>query len=116
MSNIIDIYNTLIRIEDNNHRAKRISIYPRKNKYYRLKTIELLNVIERIVNTKPKHITFSITSQIYKNIDCFLFKFIVYENEKYNLPKRIFYFHQPKFLFKGEKEKCIIRVINILKN
>lgn len=50
MSNILDIYNTLIRIESNNHITKRTNVYTKKQirDYYRLKSIELFSVIERI--------------------------------------------------------------------
>ena len=43
MGNSLDIYNTLIRIEINNHIAKKVGIYSKRqiSKYYRLKAIEL---------------------------------------------------------------------------
>ena len=118
MSNILDIYNTLSRIERNNHIAKNKSTYTKKQIYefYRLKSIELLGIIKRIDATKPKCISYKISYQTYNNIECYLFTFNVLENRKYHLPNRIFHFHQPKYLFKGEKEKCIIKAISILKS
>ena len=117
VSNILDIYNTLIRIERNNHIAKRKNIYSKEqiSRYYRLKAIELFNVIKRIDDTKPKCISYIVKEEIYRNIDCYLFIFNVLENKKYHLPNRIFQFHQPKYLFKGEKI-CNIRAISTLKS
>jgi hypothetical protein len=118
MSNILDIYNTLLRIERNNHIAKRKNVYSKEqiSKYYKLKAIELFNVIKRIDMTRPKSITYSITYQLYKNVECYLFTFNISKNKKHHIPNRIFYFHQPIYLLKGEKEKCIIKAINTLKN
>ena len=118
MSNILNIYNTLVRIERNNHIAKNKKIYSKMQIYelYRLKSIELLNIIKRIDDTKPKSVSYTISCQTYNNIEYYLFTFNVLENKKYQLPSRMFYFHLPKYLFKGEKEKCITKAINILKS
>ena len=104
MSNVLDIYNTLIRIETNNHVAKKVGIYSKRqiSECYRLKAIELFRVIKRISETKPKSITYSICDHFYKDVECYLFTIKIYENKKYHLPSRLFQFHQPKYLFKGE--------------
>ncbi len=74
MGNSLDIYNTLLRIERNNHIAKRKDVYSKRQilKFYRLKSLELLLVIKRIDDTKPKSISYSISYQLYKNVECYL--------------------------------------------
>ena len=118
MGNSLEIYNTLLRIERNNHIAKRKDVYSKRqiSKFYRLKSLELLLVIKRIDDTKPKSISYSISYQLYKNIECYLFTFSILENKRLHLPNRTFYFHLPINLFKGETGKCFIKAINTLKN
>ena len=67
----LDIYNTLLRIERNNHIAKMKDVYSKRqiSKFYRLKSLELFLVIKRIDDTKPKSISYSISYQLYKNIE-----------------------------------------------
>jgi hypothetical protein len=117
MSNILDIYNTLIRIESNNYITKRTNVYTKKQiiDYYRLKSIELFSVIERIDATKPKYISYEINYQLYKNTECYLFTFKVLENKKYHIPDRIFQFHQPINILKRGKGESYIKAINTLK-
>ena len=117
MSNILDIYNTLIRINNNNHITKRANIYTKKQikDYYRLKSIELFSVIERIDATKPKCISYEISYQLYKNTECYLFTFKLLENKKYHIPNRVFQFHQPINILKRGKRECITKVISTLK-
>lgn len=117
MSNILDIYNILIRIESNNHITKRTNVYTKKQirDYYRLKSIELFSVIERIDATKPKYISYEINYQLYKNTECYLFTFKVLENKKYHIPNRVFQFHQPINYLKRGKRECITKAINTLK-
>ena len=118
MSNILDIYNTLVRIESNNHIAKRNDIYSRKqiSEYYRLKLIELLNVMKRIDATKPKCITYSVSDQLYNNTECYLFTFTLSRNVKHHIPNRVFSFHLPKYLIKEDKEQSILNALNALNN
>ena len=118
MGNSLDIYNTLLRIERNNHIAKRKDVYSKRQiaKFYRLKSLEILLVIKRIDATKPKFISYSISYQLYKNIECYLFTFSIIENKRLHLPNRIFYFHLPINLLQGETGKWFIKVINTLKN
>ncbi len=106
MSNVVDIYNTLIRIESNNHITKRINIYSKKqiHDYYILKAIELKSVIKRIDRTKPHCIIYERSYQLYNNVECYLYTFKVIENKKYHLPNRVFQFHQPMYLFEEENE------------
>lgn len=97
MSNVIDIYLMLKRIESNNHMAKMKDIYSdnRRWNFYRLKTIEINNVIKRIKDTKPHSINYYVEYQFYNNIDTYLITFVVLQNNKYHLPNRIFKFHLP---------------------
>lgn len=106
MSSVLDIYNTLIRIESNNHITKRTKYSKdQRYKYYRLKVIELKSIIRKIDMTKPKYIIYEISYQLYNNVECYLFTFRVFKNKTYHLPNRVFQFHQPNYLIKGEKVK-----------
>ena len=93
ISNILDIYKTLVRIRDNNHAAKRGDVYSKddiQQKYY-YKRIELLNVIKRINSTNPKGI--SIEVKIDKEM--YLVKIKVDKNPKYRIHQYLFQFHTP---------------------
>lgn len=109
MSNIVDIYNTLVRIQSDNHVAKKKDIYSRRQikDCYRRKAIEINRITKRIDETKPRSINYVICYQYYNNKECYLYTFSVIENKKYHLPSRTFQFHLPIVNLGGEKENEI---------
>lgn len=91
ISNILDIYNTLVRIRDNNHAAKRGDVYSNKQikqRYY-YKRMELMNVIKRINSTNPK----GISVEVKIDNEMYLVIIKVDKNPKYKIKQYLFQFH-----------------------